>query len=435
MSNSELAAQSGSPIAARSALPVGVVTTRDRDPLLLARARVQAPRRAPARCGCPIGTTEPGRDALGREEVGERARHRLDLRDLHVRPRVGATGAADERGQRTHRAEAPRVVVGVDRRRPGGIVAIGVVPEVQQPAGALSGRAVAPPVGPRAVRAHELARHHHDVRVDRDEVVEAEPEVVHRAGGVVLDDDVGVLGELHQHVVTLGRLRVRAEAELRAARRHERRRELAAGDGAHEVGVRARLDLDHLGAVLGEAAADLHTDRADAEVHDPHARERRGRIGRRCRRRRARRRGWRRPARCARRPPAVACADRRAVPSSSKNPVNTGAVTPSPTSSGANVSRDRRCTFVEHARRGQRGRAHDPASLCLGRGLVHAELREVLLEQRVDHRRRDHEPRHEALQLGVLEVLGIAQPLAERAPLPRAQHHQPHVAVRALEHG
>ena len=80
--------------------------------------------------------------------------------------------------------------------------------------------------------------------------------------------------------MSLGRLRVRAEAELRTARRHERRRELATGDGAHEVGVRTRLDLDHLGAVLGEAAADFHPDRADAEVHDPHAGERRRRFRR-----------------------------------------------------------------------------------------------------------------------------------------------------------
>ncbi len=121
------------------------------------------------------------------------------------------------------------------------------------------------------------------------------------------------------------------------------------------------------------------------------------------------------------------------VPSSSKNPVNTGAVTPFPTSRGANVFRERRWT-LSSTRRRQRGRRHDSAPLRFGRRFVHAELGEVLLEQRIDDGRRDHEPRHEALQLRILQVLRFPEPLTEREPLPRAQHDDAHVAVAAFEH-
>ena len=263
--------------------PVGVVTARDRDPLFVAGAPVETPRRA-LLAAVAERHHRPRVDALGGEQVGERAGDRFDLRDLRVRARVRAPHASDQRRQRDDGAQATGVVIRVDRRRARGVVAVCVVPEVEQPAGALAGGAVPAPVGPRAVRSHELTRHHHDVRVHRDEIGEAETQVVHRPGRVVLDHDVGVLGEPEEQVVALRGLGVRAEPELRAARRDERGRELAAGHGAHEVGVRARLDLDDLRAVLGEAPSDFHADCADAEVHDAHTRERRGRLRRRRRR-------------------------------------------------------------------------------------------------------------------------------------------------------
>ena len=183
--------------------------------------------------------------------------------------------APDQRRQRRHRAEASGHVVGIDRRRARGRVGVGVVPQVHETAGRLGAGSVAPPPRPRAVRTHELARHHHQLRVDRMERVEADTELVHRAGRVVLDHQIGPRRQLVQDRDTLGGLGVHPEPELAAARRRERRVGLTAELQAHEIGVRARLDLHHLGAVLGEAPADLDTDRAVTEVHDPQAGERR----------------------------------------------------------------------------------------------------------------------------------------------------------------
>ena len=234
--------------------------------------------------------------------------------------------------------------------------------------------------------------------------------------------------------MTLRCLRVGAEAELGAARRDERRRELHPRDRAHEVDVRTRLDLDHLGAVLRQATAHLHAHRADPEVHDPHARERRAGIGPRRRRRRARRAQrrehvlgvladgrWRRL-----RAGAAAVDLEEACEHRCRHAV------------GQLHRRERaaRCEVLvgEHTRRWERGRAHDPASLRLRRRLVHPELGEVLVEQWVDHRGCDHEARHEVVQLGIAQVLGIADPLAQRTPLSRAQDDETYVPVLALEH-
>ena len=97
-SNTGSAAHSGSPIAARrprqSASSRQVIATHCSSP-----AHGTGPRAPPARCGCPTARTEPGRDGLGGEQVGERARHRLHLGDLHVHarrwsPRARPTSAA-----------------------------------------------------------------------------------------------------------------------------------------------------------------------------------------------------------------------------------------------------------------------------------------------------------------------------------------------------
>ena len=75
------------------------------------------------------------------------------------------------------------------------------------------------------------------------------------------------------------RLEVHAEALLGAIRRRERRVHRAGNDRADEVDGEAALDLDDLGAVLGEQAADLDAGDADAEIDDAQAGERmRGRA-------------------------------------------------------------------------------------------------------------------------------------------------------------
>ena len=72
------------------------------------------------------------------------------------------------------------------------------------------------------------------------------------------------------------------------------------------------------------------------------------------------------------------------------------------------------------------------ARLAVERQLVLAAIAEVVLERRVEPAGRAGAPR-DRLELGVLEVLRLAQPRAHRVPLARRQEHDPHVAVAAAE--
>ena len=72
------------------------------------------------------------------------------------------------------------------------------------------------------------------------------------------------------------------------------------------------------------------------------------------------------------------------------------------------------------------------ARLAVERQLVLAAIAEMVFERRVEPAGRAGAPR-DRLELGVLEVLRLAQPRAHRVPLARRQEHDPHVAVAAAE--
>ncbi len=55
------------------------------------------------------------------------------------------------------------------------------------------------------------------------------------------------------------------------------------------------------------------------------------------------------------------------------------------------------------------------------------------LEQRVEHGVGDLAPGHEAVERGVLQVVGLAQPLAHRVPLADAEDDEAHVPALAGE--
>ena len=67
---------------------------------------------------------------------------------------------------------------------------------------------------------------------------------------------------------------VDAEAALASARRGERRIHFRAEYRADEIGMRAGLDFDHVGAVFGEQPARFDADAADSEVQHAQSGER-----------------------------------------------------------------------------------------------------------------------------------------------------------------
>ena len=186
--------------AAQSASSRQVMATHSSSPA----HRYMAPGRAPLGVDA-AGAHRARLERLGGEQIGDHAGHRLDLGDLDQPTLDGASAPADQRGQRADGAQPPDEVVGEDRRRARRCLLALVAPEVGEAARGLGARPVAPPVGPQAPRAHQLARRHDDAGVHRGEVGVADAEVVHRPGGDVLDDDVGELGQLVEEGLALRR--------------------------------------------------------------------------------------------------------------------------------------------------------------------------------------------------------------------------------------
>ena len=87
---------------------------------------------------------------------------------------------------------------------------------------------------------------------------------------------------------------------------------------------------------------------------------------------------------------------------------------------------------AQRLRRAEHRRDRHPAGLARGHQLVHRLRREQLRDQLVELPRRGV-PGGDRVELGVGELLGLAQPGPHAAPLPRRQHADPDVAVAARE--
>ena len=146
----------------------------------------------------------------------------------------------------------------------------------EQPAGGLRHDVVARLARARARLAEARERRHHEARVPRLEHVGAEPAARQVAGAEVLDERVGAVHEPQQDLAALGRAEVERDGALAAVRVLEGERRLAHGRGAVAIVVaRLRaLDLDHLGAEVGEHRG-RERPRDDArEIEDAEALER-----------------------------------------------------------------------------------------------------------------------------------------------------------------
>ena len=232
----------------------------------------------------------------------------------------------DHRGER--RGEPGDLVGEGDRRQQR--LAVGLAVDRGEPGHRLGDRGEPRPLGVRAVLAEAGDPRDDEARVAGEQHVGPEPEPLERAGPEVLDEHVGVVDEAQQRrrrsaaslrssddraLVAVGQLPPQALAVALVAPRHVAQA-VAAGP----------LDLDHVGAEVGEVAGAVRAgehgrqvedaqvgERQPASRHGPSvddrrqarrrgAGRRRGRRGRRARRAcRARRCGRRRARRCGRR--------------------------------------------------------------------------------------------------------------------------------------
>ena len=149
--------------------------------------------------------------------------------------------------------------------------------DAQQPAHALGDEVEAAPIGigAGAPEAGNLAID--QPRVGLLQPVVAEAEALHGAAAVVLDHHVGGLEKPAHHLLAALGLQIDGDAALVAVHHHEGRRFALDIDGGEAAGIVATgdsLDLDHLGAEIGQQHARGRPGHDVGELDDGDAPER-----------------------------------------------------------------------------------------------------------------------------------------------------------------
>ena len=116
-----------------------------------------------------------------------------------------------------------------------------------------------------------------DARVDLGDALIVDAEAVLHVAAIVLDDDVGVLRQSHEDRLALGALEVERQRTLVAMQVLEVEAVALAAHGV-DVVVGGRLDLDDVGAPVGELASCGWAGTVCGEVEDAQVRERQGRA-------------------------------------------------------------------------------------------------------------------------------------------------------------
>ena len=236
--------------------PVGVVVNLEDEPVVVAGAGEDAGGSARH-----LAVAERAGDAAVQLAVEQRGRERRDHRLPHRDVDVGALAgeaAPFEGAQREQRGVQPDVGVGVGVAHAERRFAC-VADEAVEAGDAADGGAVGAEAGVDPVLPGKRLRDHDDVRPQLAQLLVAEAEPGQRPGPPVLDQDVGVRDDAAQHLAALVRLEVEREAALVARGVVEERvlvRVVLRPDDRppppRDVEVRARLDLDHVRAEVGQ---------------------------------------------------------------------------------------------------------------------------------------------------------------------------------------
>ncbi len=250
--------------------PVGLVGGAQRDPAIggLERlvGRVEGMRRA-HRAGCCAGCHRDRRLPVGVHDAG------LEQRGVDALALAGL-GALDVGGEHTHGSEDAGGDIGHRRTAFDRRAARRLAGDAHQPAHALGDQveAAALGVGPSAAEARDLAVD--KTRVVLPEGLVSQPQELHGALSVVLDDDVGVGKEASCDLLATRRLQVNNDATLVAVHHQESSR-FAAYVGRQEaariVTRRRLLELDHVGAHVGKHQTAARPGHDMRELDDPDA--------------------------------------------------------------------------------------------------------------------------------------------------------------------
>src|SRR5207249_4238958 len=208
-----------------------------------------------------VAATDGVRWAPVEQDHLRRLVHERGTKEAHVDVLAAARPlAGDERGDGGERTEGARAVVVVGDH----VQHRGVVP-------ALRRREAGPRLedgveaGQRSEgpgRAVAGDRHVHQPRVQARQVIPADPEPVHDTRAEVLDDDVGAADEVEEYLAARCALQVEYQRALAAVPADE------AEELEPERIAARRLDLDDVGAELGEQQRTERTRDEIAEVED-----------------------------------------------------------------------------------------------------------------------------------------------------------------------
>ena len=271
--------------------PLLVVAGGDGDPAVVVDGGEDAARRgAGAAVAAAVGLLAAERHLPDvRPEAGDGG---LELRDVDPLPGAAALAVQQRADDRRHRVVA-RDVVGQRHGRHRGL-AVGVAGEVVEAGerGQVGAPRLVVAVRPLAAA---VAGHAHvdDVRVHRPHVLVVDPQRVDGRDAEVREEHVALLDDAVEELTALGRLELEADAALLrvegvvagehvAAREPDVGRRPCGHTRAHRGAARARLDLDHVGAEVGEVAPGERPGDRHAALDDAYPFERAWWVGACC---------------------------------------------------------------------------------------------------------------------------------------------------------
>ena len=184
--------------------------------------------------------------------------------------------ACVERGGDGLRCVQRRHLVGRGLAEEDGYAIIGVRLVRGETAVRLDDGVVCAAVAVRTLGTESRQRDVHDVGVDRRDVLVAEPDLVHHARAIVLQEHIGLRGEAADNVDAVRGVEIHRDRALSSIAHEVQRAHAVDGDAdpPTDVADPGAFDLDHVGALIGEQRRGVRAGQGDRQVDDPYARHR-----------------------------------------------------------------------------------------------------------------------------------------------------------------
>ena len=202
--------------------------------------------------------------------------HRFEQRDGDLLAAAGLLALQQREQDRLHEMHAGGVVAERGRIDGQRLVVVALAPHHARQR--LRENVLPALVGERPGLAEAGAEGADDARIDLGELVVAKAHALHHAGAEIVDDDVGVAHEIVDDRLAVGLAQIERDRALVAVEAAEHRIVEPVGivgdRGAREIAGAGPLDLDDVGAVVGEHLRRARAQHHLGEIDDADARQR-----------------------------------------------------------------------------------------------------------------------------------------------------------------